>query len=288
MADSEFVFEITSPTDFEQKVLNPSFQRPVLVDFWAAWCQPCQMLMPILSKLADEFGGQFLLAKVNSDEQQELAAHFGVRSLPTVKVFRDGEVVDEFMGVQPESAIRALLDKHVVRESDLARQEAEQLREAGQVEQAIALLENATAADPDNPRVRVDLLRALISAERYEDAERLYEGLAFAEKQNDAVRRLASELKFRRQAGEPVDLTTLQGNVEQNPADLGNRVQLAAQLVVTGQLEGAMDQYLEVMKRDRNFDDDAGRKGLLEIFTMLGDEHPAVNVYRRKMFALMH
>lgn len=288
MAESEYIYEINSVDEFEHKVLKSSFGVPVLVDFWAAWCQPCQMLMPLLGKLAEEFQGKFLLAKVNSDEQQALAAQFGVRSLPTVKFFRDGTVVDEFMGVQPEGAIRALLDKYVLRESDLVREQAQELREAGQLERAVFLLKSAADADPDNPRVRFDLMSALIAAKRHDEADALYAELPFAEKESDAIKALLAELSFLRQAGDLDDLATLTEGVKRNPGDLAARLRLAAQLVVGDRLEDAMDQYIEVMKRDRTFEDEAGRKGLLEVFTLLGADHPVVNTYRRKMFALLH
>jgi putative thioredoxin len=288
MAESKYICEITSIGEFEEKVLKPSFGVPVLVDFWAAWCQPCQMLMPLLGKLAEEFQGKFLLVKVNSDEQQALATQYGVRSLPTVKFFRDGAIVDEFMGAQPESAIRALLDKYVVRDSDLVREQARKLREAGQLDQTLDMLKSAAGADPDNPRVRVDLMSVLIEAKRYDDADALYADLPFAEKESDAIKALLAELSFHRQAGDLDDLATLMEGVKNNPGDLSERLRLAAQLVVGGRLEDAMDQYIEVMKRDRTFQDEAGRKGLLEVFTLLGADHPAVNTYRRKMFALLH
>ncbi len=146
MNDFPFIFSVTQE-DFAQRVLENSRRVPVMVDFWADWCGPCHMLMPILTKLTQEYQGQFLLAKVNSDEQQALASQYGVRSLPTVKLFKSGDVVDEFMGVQQESTIRQLLERHIERESDKIRLQAEQALEANDTEKAHLLLQQATALD---------------------------------------------------------------------------------------------------------------------------------------------
>ena len=152
MADSPFIYEIDE-TNYEQIVIQGSHQVPVLVDFWASWCQPCQMLMPVLAKMADEFQGRFILAKINTEEQQALAGQFGIRSIPTVKLFLQGAEIDEFAGALPETEIRAFLDRHLPRESDGAVAAAEQLCAAGDVQGALDALAPAQATDPDNPRV---------------------------------------------------------------------------------------------------------------------------------------
>ena len=116
MADSPFIIDVTR--DNYQQVMEASFKVPVLMDFWASWCQPCHALMPVLAKLADEYEGKFLLAKLNTEEEQEIAAHFGIRSIPTVKLFHEGQPVDEFLGALPEKAVREFIDRHIGRESD--------------------------------------------------------------------------------------------------------------------------------------------------------------------------
>jgi len=121
--DSPFISEADDST-FQSLVLDRSIDVPVLVDFWAEWCAPCKMLMPILAQLACEYEGKFQLVKVNTDKQQPLAVQYGVRSLPTLKLFRNGDIVDEIIGVQPEPAIRAIIDRYIVRESDFASQDA--------------------------------------------------------------------------------------------------------------------------------------------------------------------
>jgi putative thioredoxin len=159
VTESPYIFEITSD-NYEQIVLRGSREVPVLVDFWASWCQPCQVLMPVLAKLADEYRGRFVLAKLNTEEQQAIAAQFGIRSIPTVMLFKGGEPIDEFMGALPEAQIRAFLDKHLPRESDNAVAEARQQLLLGDAATALRLLRDAQAADPANPRVAVALVQA--------------------------------------------------------------------------------------------------------------------------------
>jgi len=152
MAESPHIFEIDE-SNYEQIVLQGSHDVPVLLDFWASWCQPCQILMPVLAKLVEEYQGRFILAKINTEEQQEIASRFGIHSIPTVKLFRDGQPVDEFAGALPESEIRAFLDRHMPRASDGSVVQAEERLHAGDPEGALALLSQAREDDPGNPRV---------------------------------------------------------------------------------------------------------------------------------------
>jgi putative thioredoxin len=144
MSESPYIHNV-SMQNFQNLVLEKSINKPVLVDFWADWCQPCQTIMPMLAKLAEEYAGKFELAKVNADDEQELAAHFGIKSLPTMKLFYQGQIVDERMGAVPESDIRAMIDKHIVSESDQLVQAAMMAYQQGHTAQALEVLNNALA-----------------------------------------------------------------------------------------------------------------------------------------------
>jgi putative thioredoxin len=281
-----YIFDVDA-SNFDDVVVGNSHKLPVLVDFWAEWCQPCQVLIPVLHKLAEEMAGQFILAKVNSDEQQELAQRYGVRSLPTVKLFVNGEIVDEFMGVQPESEIVMMLDKYLVRESDNVMAVALQEYQAGNIDAAIEKMREAAKMDPANLRVQLMYARVLAEHEHGEEALQVLNNLTPDKQDDPEVTRLKTQLEFAAQAGATGDMQDLQTRTENNPDDHAAREQLAALYVAMGDYANALEQYLAIMRRDRSYNDDAGRKGMLRIFEMLGNEGPIVAEYRRKMSSLL-
>lgn len=287
MAHSPFVIDVTAAS-FEAEVLTRSRELPVLVDFWAAWCGPCQMLMPLLARLADEYRGQFVLAKVNSDEQQELAARFGVRSLPTVKLFRGGRVVDEFLGVQPEKTIRALLDRHIPRASDALVAQAASAAQAGRADEAIAILDQAVRGDPVNDRARLELARLLIQATRVDDAEAALGALGPEARGSADAQALRARLEFVRTARTARGVDELLRAVAARPTDSAARYELAARHVVHGQYTAALEQLLEIVRTDRKFNDDAARKAMIAIFNLLGGQGEIVNEYRRKLSMVLN
>ena len=286
MADSPFI-KVVNAENFNQVVIEGSRQQPVLVDFWADWCAPCRALMPVLSKLAEEYGGQFILAKVNSDENQGLAQQFGVRSLPTVKLFKDGMPIDEFMGALPESQVREFLDRHIERESDRLLVAAEEALAAGDEDQAMALLQQARELDPRRPEVITALARLLAARGDAEQAEQLLNALPAADRDSPEVAALLAELEFARAAGDGESVAELTQRLEADPNDSETRFRLAQKLLAEKQYEAAMQQLLTLMQKDREFNDDAARKTLLKVFDMLGDD-PLVAEYRRKMFNLLY
>lgn len=274
--------------NFAELVLQNSRRVPVLVDFWADWCQPCHMLMPILAKLVDEYAGAFILVKVNSDEQQALATQFGIRSLPTVKVFKNGEIVDEFMGVQSESVIREILERHIARESDRILLDARAALERGDSEQAAALVNRAADLDPSNPQVKIEQAKILMGTGEPERAEIILDDLRGDQRELLEVRTLKARLAFARIATQGPERARLEEMVSSDPDDLRARYQLSASKVVGGDFEGALNELLEIMKRDRGFDDDAGRKGLLTVFEILGGSGELVSRYRALMSNALH
>ena len=279
-SESAYIFE-ASTQDFAQKVLEQSLAQPVLVDFWADWCAPCKMLMPVLSSLAEEYQGRFLLVKVNSDENQELSMQYGVRSLPTVKVFRHGEIVDEFMGALSESQVRTFLDKHIEHASDRATMEATELYKQGQVDEAVALLEQTIERGPANDNPALMLAEIQMQEGRLEQAQSLLDSLGQATRNGVRYEQLKSRLQFGLKTRDAPDTETLSKRVADDPQDLQARSQLGALLVAEQAYEEAMEQYLEIVRRDRAFEEDTGRTALLDVFKMLGDADERVRKYRR-------
>ena len=287
MGESPYIHNV-SMQNFQNLVLENSIDKPVLVDFWADWCQPCQTIMPMLAKLAEEYAGKFELAKVNADDEQELAAHFGIKSLPTMKLFFKGQLVDERMGVVPESDIREMLDKHIVSESDQFMQAAMMAYEQGQTEQALEILNQALAKDPDNAELKITIAQMVNAQGDSESALTLLDSLDDEGNRLDSAVKLRAEIKLAAQLADLPDLNEIEQRLSQNPADLEALLQKSRHLVAQGDYDDAMECLLTVMRNDRSFEDDAGRNGLLEIFDLLGGEHPSVQKYRRKLFTLLH
>jgi putative thioredoxin len=285
MADSPYIIDVTREN--YAQVMEASFEVPVLIDFWASWCQPCQALMPILAKLADEYQGKFLLGKLNTEQEQDIAAHFGIRSIPNVKLFRSGQPVDEFMGALPEGAVREFLDRHVARESDETVQQAREELAAGDTDAAIALLNQAREADPDNPRIVLALAGAQAAAGEVAAAEAILDGLPVNERSKPEVAALRSHLYFESQVAGAPAVPELETRLATDPDDHEARFQLALRRVVEQDYDSAMELLLELMKKDRGFGDDASRNTLLKVFELLGDD-PRVGTYRRRMASLLH
>ena len=287
MSESPYIHNV-SMQNFQNLVLENSINKPVLVDFWADWCQPCQTIMPMLAKLAEEYAGKFELAKVNADEDQELAAHFGIKSLPTMKLFYQGQIVDERMGAVPESDIRAMIDKHIVSESDQIVQAAMMAYQQGHTAQALEVLNNALAKDPDNAELKVTIAQMVYSEGDSESAVVLLDSLDSEGSNLDAAIKLRAEIKLAEQLADLPDLGEIEQRLAQNPHDLDALLQKSRHLTAQGDYDNAMECLLTIIRTDRSFEDDAGRASLLELFDLLGGEHPSVQKYRRKLFTLLH
>jgi len=284
---SDYVFDV-GRDDFDRRVVQESRRVPVLVDFWAAWCGPCRVLSPVLEQLAAAYAGKLLVAKVNSDEQQELAAEHGIRGLPTVQIYREGEVVEQFVGVQPEAVIRRAVDPYLARASDEFVGRALRAREAGDIPAAVALLREAVASDPENYRIHPQLVEALIDSGELADAEAILRDLPLNEREQEDARSLFAKLLFARAAaGAPLP-DELERAVARDPSDLEARYRLSGIRALHGEYEAAMEQLLEIMRRNRGFRDDVGRRGLLALFQVLGGHGSLVNRYRARMSSALH
>jgi putative thioredoxin len=272
-----------SLADFQQRVLEESRHRPVVVDFWAPWCGPCKSLKPILEKLAAEYGGRFLLAKVNADDNQELATRYGVRGIPSVKAFINGEPVDEFSGALPEDEVRVFLDRLLPGPAEDMRGQAAGLRAAGDLSAALQTLAEASKLDPAHVGVRLDATEIMLDLGEADEARRLLGNLT--DDADPRVAQLRARLQFMGEVGE--DEAALNARVVNNENDLEARLKLANLHVAAGRYEAGMDQLLEIIRRDRTFEDDIGRKTLLSVFDLLAGD-PLVSQYRRKLASALN
>ena len=264
--------------NFETEVIEASQSVPVLVDFWAPWCGPCKSLGPVLEKVEAAYGGRFKLVKINSDEEQQLAAAFGIRSIPTCVLLVNGQPVDGFMGALPEGQVRAFLDKHIPSEEDLQAeaevQEAQQLAEAGDADTALARLADALAQAPDNNDVRFDYVKLLISLGHLEEAaSALAPGLSQIPLplRFEALAQWLNALEF--VSNDPRgdwSLEQFDEHIAQNKRDFDARFAKSRLLIAMGEWPAAMEELLEIIMRDKTWAEEAPRKtyvGLLELMT---------------------
>lgn len=287
IAEAAHALDVTEAS-FEKEVIERSRQIPVLVDFWAAWCGPCRILMPLLARLSEEYLGTFRLAKLNTDAEHALATRYGVRSLPTVKLFRNGVVVDEFMGAQPERAVRAFIDRHVSRPSDQAIQDALDTLTRGDPEAAMAQLRAAAADDPANDRIKEQLGGLLLSHGRIAEAEEVLGALPGEVARRPEVQTLLARLELLKLVQNAPATPELESSLARNPADVAARLHLGARYALDERYEAGLDHLLEVIRRDRSFGKDAGRKTILSVFGLLGGKGELVKRYRSLLSATLN
>jgi putative thioredoxin len=284
--------------NFEQEVIAASMNQPVLVDFWAPWCGPCKAIGPILEKLEVEYGGGFKLVKINSDEEQQLAGAFGIRSIPTVILLKEGRPVDGFMGALPEGQVREFLDKHVqALEGELDEEEpAPEEPGAADPQAQLEKLQHAVATDPANDDARFDYVKALLLAGRQDDARRAFEPVAnkaTLSRRIDALSRWLDAVSFQGDAAE------LDAKIAANKRDFQARFDKARLLIARQQWTAAMDELLEILMRDKAWNEDLARKtyiAILEIIEppkpkvaegQIPPDDPVVATYRRRLSSVV-
>ena len=286
---SPFIFDATQ-ANFEAEVINASFEQPVLVDFWATWCGPCKTLGPLIEKVVGEYNGAVRLAKVDCDKEQQLAGMFGVRSIPTVVLVREGQLVDGFTGALPENALREFLARHVqpgepagdepVESEDVAPASTET------PEQAIARIQQEIAAQPDQADLKLDLALAQMRAGNAAAAEAELDMLPANLATDDRARRLRGQLEFVHALADAPSAAELKQRLERDPADHAARDLLGMRLLLDGDPAGGLEHLLGVLKADRNWNDGQAKKHLVAAFNVL-DDAELVGTYRRKMSSLL-
>ena len=285
MSDLPHVFDATTET-FETDVLQKSLQTPVLVDFWATWCGPCKTLGPILEKLAGEYHGAFELAKVDVDKEQQIAAAFQIRSVPTVFLVKGGQIVDGFPGALPEGQLREFLAQHGVTPLDAPADDASAEPVPLDPQTQVTALREAIAAEPDKDELKLDLALALIKTGATAEAGQLLDALPANLSTDDRAVRARARLDFGNAlAGAPA-ADALAARVQADGNDLEARHQLGIHHLLGGQDEAALEQFIEMLRIDRNFRDGQPRKALIDAFRVIEDED-LVGRYRRRMAALL-
>jgi putative thioredoxin len=274
--------------NFDDAVLRASAVRPVLVDFWAPWCAPCRALAPILDRLATEFSGRFTLAKLNTDEDPELATRYGVRGIPNCKLFVNGEVADEFTGVLPESALRAFLAEALPSPAAPLVASAKSLLGSDPAG-ALEKLDAARALDPGNEDVLMTRAEALLALGWTVEASAAIEELgADTRTVRDARRMTALQARaaFAGHAG--TDLEALRQKAAAAPVDCAAKLDYARALAAAGDYERALDELLAIVRTDRKFGDDIARRTMLRVFDALPADSDLARHYRRELAAAVN
>ena len=283
---SNFIVNIDE-SNAAQLLIEESHKRPVVVDFWADWCEPCKMLMPLLEKIATEYDGAFLLAKVNADEQQNIAQQVGVRSLPTVMVIQDGQPVDGFAGAQPETQVRQMLEKYLPKPWDGLLQLAQEAMADGDFAGALSPLRHAWEDSGQRLDITLAYAHALIECLRLDEAETVLATVRLAD-QDAAYEQLRAQLEIKREAAKSPEIDALKQRLAANPDDLDVRHQLAVQYTNTGQFKEAMESLIGILKVDLAHGDGATKKLLLDTITSLGKGDPLAVEYQRKLYSLLY
>jgi putative thioredoxin len=287
MIESHYIYHGTQE-NFSTLVLENSNKGPVLVNFWATWAGPCHRLFPLLARLADEYAGRFLLVNINTDQQETIARQYGVKSLPVVKIFRGGKVREEVHGYQPEAKLRRIVNRYVARASDERITAAVRLYQLGEVDDSLSLLAQAALDDAENLRIPAILGKLLLAQHRYDEAEALLRGLPPESREQSEISHLLAYLDFIQVARRAADKATLETRLASNPGYSRSRYELAAVAVVHDDYEAALENLLELTRRDRAFGEDAGRKGMLALFDVLKSHQDLVERYRARMFRILH
>jgi putative thioredoxin len=288
--DADIIKDSTTAS-FAKDVIEASRAVPVIVDFWAAWCGPCKQLTPMLEKVVKSYAGKVRMVKINVDEHPGIAGQLRVQSLPTVYAFRDGRPLDGFMGAQPESAIRAFVDRLVGEEAeaDVATvlATAGQALEEGDVQAAAEIFAAVLQEHKQNPIALAGLARCYLQTGDVDRAEQMIALVPPEEKKIAAVEQVKAALELARKAPKADQQGELEKKLAANPADPQARFDLAVALAARGKKAEAVEHLLELVRRDRKWNDEAARKQLVQFFEAWGFKDPAAIDGRRRLSSLL-
>jgi len=283
---SEHIVDIDQ-SNAQSYLLDESHKRPVLIDFWADWCGPCKSLTPILEKLCQEYAGAFLLAKINADEQQMIAAQFGVQSLPTIMLMKDGQPVDGFAGAQPEQQIREFLEKHLPKPWDNQLQAARQFVADGNFSEALPMLQQAYKDSNAQANIAIALADVQVELKRTKEAEATLSSVKMVD-QDAEYENVVAKLKLAEAAGKAPEIEALEAKHRANPEDTEVAYLLAVQYSQNNYYAESLALLFDILRSDLQFNDGEARKTYNDVLAVLGKGDPLAVEYQRKMYTLLY
>lgn len=287
MTTRSFILEATE-LNFDRLVLENSRRGLVVVDFWAPWAGPSLRQQKVLKRLAEEYQGRFLLVTVNTDREKGVASRFAVKSLPSFKLFRNGRVVEELHGMQPEADYRAIVDKYLVPLGDKARLAAARAWNAGEYDKAIQVLAEGAIAEPGNLEIPAMLAKLLMRLGRFDEAREVLKSMPAEVRDTPELATLRAHIDFITTAGAVTDEQAVMARLDRVPPDLEAHFQAAALHLINDRYEQALQALIVVLRHQRDYDGGAARRGLLALFDTLGGDHELVRQYRGELARLIH
>ncbi|MFK5986385.1 MAG: tetratricopeptide repeat protein [Pseudomonadota bacterium] len=288
MSNIPFVVEIDSHESFQQNVIDKSLQLPVVVDFWAEWCQPCQVLIPLLTDIAQQYQGAFILAKINSDELQDLAVQHGVKSLPTVLIYHQGQVVDSFTGAIPEGEIKTLINKYVANPVNDVLEQALILLDQGDSENALEQLKQLNQQSPENYKVHLAIAQVYLQTKEYPLCEDLLSSLPDKIQLEEAYKSIKTQLEIAQAVANAPELDDLEQQIKAEPDNLDLQLQLANIHIANQNHADALEILFQIVKKDISFNEGVAKANMLKVFDILGSSNALVRQYRKKLFSFLN
>lgn len=290
MEANSTIIDVTEAT-FDREVIERSRKVPVLVDFWATWCGPCRMLSPTLEKLAREFNGAFILAKVDTDQNLRLAQQYRIQGIPAVQAFRNGQVVSEFVGAQPEPRVREFLRAILPNKVDQLAAHGAAAEGRQDLAAAAAAYQDALALQADQPLALLGLGRVALAEARFDDAIEFFSQVPPASPQGEEARQLIVQTRVRAKSaalGQEEDLLAKQAAAAAgSPAWLDAQIALGELRIAQGHYASGLDLLLEAVRIDHTYQDSAARKAMVDVFALLGDQNPLTGTYRRRLSSIL-
>jgi putative thioredoxin len=283
-----FVIEIDSLESFQENVIAKSSQLPIVVDFWAEWCEPCKILVPLLTDIAQQYNGAFILAKVDCDKQQDLAMQFGVKNLPTVMVFQNGQQVDSFTGAIPEGEIKAIIDKYVINPVDNAIDQALIQAEQGDTDSALEQLKVLNQQHPENYKIHLAIAHLYLLTKQYPLCDELLTALPANIQTEEACKSLKSQLEIAQSVANAPELEELQKQIQAQPENLELQLQLANIHIAQQNHSSALETLFSIVKKDLNYNDGVAKANMLKVFEIRGNADELVRLYRKKLFSFLN